>query len=150
MGTASSIAIEREDGTVAQISCHWDGYYSHNGRILLEYYTDASKILQLMEMGDLSSLGPELGEKHAFDWHVKNSAQYQELGHLWCTVYSRDRGDTDSKARIFKNFDDFDCNGDFWEYDYLFRQGEWFTEYKGRWVKLAPRVKHALGEENAK
>ena len=40
MATRSRIAIEKENGTVESIYCHWDGYPENNGRILVENYTD--------------------------------------------------------------------------------------------------------------
>ena len=67
MSTRSRIGIEFENGTVASIYCHWDGYPDNNGVILLEHYQDVEKIKQLIELGDISSLAPEIGEKHDFN-----------------------------------------------------------------------------------
>ena len=67
MATRSTIAIEHEDGTVEQVYCHFDGYLSHNGKILQEHYTDRSKVEQLVALGDMSILGNEIGEKQDFD-----------------------------------------------------------------------------------
>ena len=36
MSTRSNIAIKRKNGTVESIYCHWDGYLSYNGKILLK------------------------------------------------------------------------------------------------------------------
>ena len=69
MATRSRIAIENEDGTVDSIYCHWDGYPSHNGKILKEHYSDRAKLKQLIELGSISSLGSKIeptGE-HTFD-----------------------------------------------------------------------------------
>ena len=38
MGTRSTIAIQKLDGSVEQIYCHWDGYLDHNGTILKTEY----------------------------------------------------------------------------------------------------------------
>ena len=58
MGTRSRIAVMH--GPVAKsVYCHWDGYLEHNGAILLEHY-DSSKANQLVALGDLSSLRPEM------------------------------------------------------------------------------------------
>ena len=38
MATRSRIAIEKQDGTVDSIYCHWDVYLSHNGKILFNHY----------------------------------------------------------------------------------------------------------------
>ena len=39
MATRSTIALLREDGTVAKVYSHWDGYLECNGEILFKYYT---------------------------------------------------------------------------------------------------------------
>lgn len=147
MGTSSSIAIERHDGTVAQITSHWDGYYSHVGRILLESYSTAERLEELIALGNLSSLGPELGEPHAFDWHCQDPEAYERLGHVWCTAYGRDRGEAEQEARVFENFAQFLEQAYFQEYNYCFRKGAWLTEdRKGRWTPLAAHVRRALAE----
>ena len=64
MGTRSRIAVMH--GSVCKsVYCHWDGYLDNNGRILQEYY-DSAKANNLVALGDLSSLRPNIGEKHAF------------------------------------------------------------------------------------
>ena len=70
MATRSTIALEYADGTVDQIYCHWDGYLENNGKILVEHYMDPFKVQQLMALGDISSLGPNIGEKHSFDTEI--------------------------------------------------------------------------------
>ena len=59
MATRSRIAIENQDGTVLSIYCHWDGYPSHHGPILLENYTTQEKVESLIALGSISSLAPE-------------------------------------------------------------------------------------------
>jgi hypothetical protein len=56
MSTRSRIAIEKQDGTVESIYCHFDGYISHNGEILQNYYSTREKMEKLIELGDISSL----------------------------------------------------------------------------------------------
>jgi len=67
MGTRSTIALEFADSTVQQIYCHWDGYLEHNGKILQEHYSDPFKLRDLIDLGDMSSLGERIGTQHAFD-----------------------------------------------------------------------------------
>lgn len=57
MGTRSNIGMVHEDGSVTMNYCHWDGYPSHNGKILLENYTTTEKVRKLLALGDLSILG---------------------------------------------------------------------------------------------
>lgn len=115
MSTNSTISIQHEDGTVKSIYCQWDGDVDWNGKILQQHYTDPAKIDQLMELGDLSSLGEEIGTKHDFDDYNKGE----------CTAYGRDRGQTDVAAETFADFEEFKAEGDFQQYNYLFRNGAW-------------------------
>jgi hypothetical protein len=117
MSTNSTIAFENEDGTVFQISCHWDGYIEHNGRLLYEHWQDPVKILQLMQLGDLSSLGKEIGRQQNFS----------NRNNDWCLAYGRDRNESDVGARNFESFDQFTMYGDFAEYNYVFRDGRWLV-----------------------
>jgi hypothetical protein len=55
MATRSLIGIKTGD-TVKTIYCHWDGYPSHNGIILVDNYNTPSKIYELLVLGDLSTL----------------------------------------------------------------------------------------------
>ena len=66
MGTRSTIALEFADGTVQQVYCHRDGYLENNGTILAEHYSDPFKLRDLIDMGDMSSLGKVIGMKHPF------------------------------------------------------------------------------------
>jgi len=113
MGTRSTIAIENADGTVTGIYCHWDGYLSHNGRILAENYTDEAKVRELIGLGDISSLGTEIGTAHDFDNCPAGETN----------AYARDRGERDVDARTAHNWRQFVAeNGQ--EYDYLFTPGK--------------------------
>lgn len=117
MATRSTIALEFADGTVGQIYCHWDGYLSNNGKILFENYQDPFKVRELIDLGDLSSLGPNIGVKHEF------SEVYQD-----CTFYGRDRGETGIEARYFDNFEDYAANHQTEEYEYILRKdGRWYV-----------------------
>lgn len=92
MATRSIITARVSDGTWLTIYCHFDGYPSHNGRILLEHYTDQSKVDALMNLGDLSALGasPDKPDgQHSFENPVKG----------YCVAYGRDRGEEGAKAR---------------------------------------------------
>jgi hypothetical protein len=99
------------DGTIKAIYCHWDGYPENNGKILMEHYTDPKKIEALIGLGSLSSLGPELGEKHPFD----------ERHDEWCTAHHRDR-DEALEVDNHKNVDFYlcgkndSCGGGEWRY----------------------------------
>jgi hypothetical protein len=120
MATRSTIAVLHKDGTVSQIYCHWDGYVSHNGRILQEHYNSLDLAEELVELGNLSSLGKELwpqGDHHSFD--------DPETG--VCVFYCRDRAETNQAPVKFRSLDMYFLEGDQEEYNYLFdsNDDEW-------------------------
>ena len=145
MGTRSTIALEFADGTVEQVYCHWDGYLAHNGQILFQYYSDPFKLRDLIDLGDLSSLGRNLGNGHPFskfglkeedpdfDQMIALCKQAEEEG--WTTFYGRDRGETGVAAKKFKNYEDYVANHQYEEYEYILRnvdgKATWFVADHG-------------------
>lgn len=133
MATCSTIALEFADGTVGQVYCHWDGYLDHNGRILLEHWSDPFKLQKLIDLGDLSTLHSELGVKHHFDNHRDG-----------CTFYGRDRGETGCEARYFDSFTDYRKNHQYQEYEYILRpidgKAVWFVSTGGKYTPLAEEL----------
>ena len=135
MGTRSTIALEFADGTVGVVYCHWDGYLSHNGKILLNNYMDPFKVRELIDNGSISSLGSEIGVKHPFDapgyYNTPEYNKYKEQYGNMTKFYGRDRGETDVGAKYFKDFADYEANHQYEEYEYILRQvnGEsvWFV-----------------------
>jgi hypothetical protein len=148
MGTRSTIALEYADGTVEQVYCHWDGYLSHNGRILRDHWSDPFKLQGLIDMGDLSSLAEELGVKHPFDTPGRFGSpeflEHREKFGKMCLFYGRDRGEKDVSKRKFKDVTDYFRNSQEEEFDYILRSVNgtptWFVRffYSDRtWVTLA-------------
>lgn len=136
MATRSTIALEYADGTVQQVYCHWDGYLDNNGTILLNNYSDPFKLRDLIDLGDISSLGPNVGEKHSFDIQAKyGTPEYEaeaEARRDITTFYGRDRGEEGTNARKFKDYADYRKNGQFEEYNYILRtDGNWYVEFYG-------------------
>lgn len=119
MATRSSIALEFPNGAIKQVYCHWDGYIEHNGKILFENYSDPEKLKTLLDLGDLSSLGIDIGTKHDFDERTK-----------YCTFYGRDNNQLDTKAEIFSDFQTYLKIASFQEYNYILRNdGKWYVSY---------------------
>lgn len=56
MGTHSTIAIERKDGSRTAIYCQYDGYIEGVGVTLQLAYNTAEKVEELLKLGDLSVL----------------------------------------------------------------------------------------------
>jgi hypothetical protein len=112
------------------IYCHWDGYLSHNGKILQEHY-DSAKANHLVAMGDLSSLRKDIGEKHAFsqfELRAEEVAGFKLLTENMCTFYGRDRGEKDTEFQVAQTFDEFieQCDDCAAEYYYINKDGVWY------------------------
>jgi hypothetical protein len=88
MATRSLIATKK-GVTYKSIYCHWDGYPENQYPLLKNYYSDPEKIDKLIELGALSYLGKEIGEKQPFDKPNED----------WCLSYGRDRGEEDFQAK---------------------------------------------------
>jgi hypothetical protein len=139
MGTRSTIALEFADGTVEQVYCHWDGYLEHNGQILFEHYSDPFKLRDLIDQGDISSLGKEIGSQHPFSPHFDEGSKIAydaAMAKGATTFYGRDRGETGVNARKFANFKDYKDNHQYEEYEYILRQVDgkavWYVSDHGR------------------
>ena len=142
MATRSTIALEFADGTVQQVYCHWDGYLSNNGQILRDHYSDPYKLRELIDLGDLSSLRPTIGEKHAFsqfELPKEEVEAYTKLTEDMCTFYGRDRGETGTGPKSFKDYADYVENFQHEEYAYILRtDGVWYVKcHSADFVTLA-------------
>lgn len=118
MGTRSNIAKVNADGSVNVIYCHWDGYVEGVGQTLAKHYTNPLKVEGLIALGDLSSIGKEVGTSNDF-----NNPNYDI-----CVAYGRDRGETDTEPAAFMSLEDYlnsVKNDVFIEYVYVFENGEW-------------------------
>lgn len=117
MATRSTIAIKNDDGSIRVIYCHWDGYPSNNGKLLLEHYNTPEKINALLDLGAVSVLRSSIKcpDGHTFDDPADD-----------CTIfYIRDRGEPveECKAVVLPNQAEYDKTGE--EYNYLFSNGKW-------------------------
>lgn len=139
MGTRSNICIQYLDGSFKAIYCHWDGSPEYNGKILFEHYQDLEKINQLLDLGDLSSLEAEIGVKHPFDRpsrftkNMKHSKAYDTFMKRYsgmCTAYARDRGEKDTEAKTYANYDllcaMLEESWTEWVYIYRVETGKWY------------------------
>jgi len=81
MATRSLIGMNLDNGITKIIYCHWDGYPEHNGQLLVNNYTSPSAIVELMELGDLSSLA---------ETPAKCSAYHRDRKEPWGMVEPRD------------------------------------------------------------
>ena len=129
MSTRSYICKELPNGKYKTIYCHFDGYVDHNGLFLNDIYNTEKKVDELINLGNLSSLGlvikPSKKKEHTFE----NPQRYV------CVAYDRDRNEENQEAKeltikdMFKNY---------WiEYFYIFTRDKkwvysdsWFNDKK--------------------
>ena len=150
MATRSTIAVQRKDGTVAQVYCHWDGYLENNGVLLVNNYDTAAKVEELLSLGDISSLGSCIGERHPFDTFNKDKMSAEDIALAeradsegWTLYYGRDRGEKDCEPRVFKDVAEYEKTGDsgmFEEFNYLFIDGRWYYKSYDKLVRDVERM----------
>jgi hypothetical protein len=97
MSTRSHICRQNTDGSYDVIYCHYDGYPSHNGRILYAHYHTPEQVAALLALGDLSKLGPHIGHKHAFEERAQHATS--------CTAYARDLCEKGTEAQHLAEYD---------------------------------------------
>lgn len=85
MATRSYIGIKNSDESITFVYCHFDGYPSHHGPILLGHYNTEERVRALLAGGDMSVLGERYNQPagHSYNTPVDG-----------CTIYyGRDRGE---------------------------------------------------------
>jgi len=118
MSTNSTITAKCSDGKFRSIYCHWDGYISHNGKILVESYTDQDRIDSLVALGSLSGLNKSTEKPEGHDFYNRVEGV--------CVAYHRDRdeplriGEGDTAEDAF-NDNKFGIE----EFNYLWDGNEW-------------------------
>lgn len=142
MATRSRIGIVRTDGTVASIYCHNNGELQYNGDILLSHYRDRKKVEELIFLGSISKLKPNVNPDPRWE-HSFDAPQYGVV-----VAYRRDRGENPefNQPRVDKTVDAF-VKSDVECYGYLFNDGKWFvvrgyvgSNDKRRLVKLTRKL----------
>ena len=107
--------------------------------MLLNHYTDPAKVDALLQLGDISSLGEEIGEKHNFDSRTEGV----------CNAYGRDRGEKGVECKHYADAESLAAMlKDSWtEYCYIFRvsDGKWYwtNNPSPTWFKLCGSAQRA-------
>lgn len=124
MATRSTISIHENEKFKA-VYCHWDGYPSHNGKLLLKYYNHPDIINKIMELGDISNLDISIEKPEGLDLRspVKGYTRF----------FKRDMNYKDSDCTIVYSIKELKDLSDDWgaEFIYLFdtKQNKWFVSY---------------------
>ena len=106
------------------IYCHLDGYPKGVGLTLYKHFQDEQKIDELLNLGDISFLRPNIDcpEGHSFDTPIPE----------YTVAYGRDRGETDVGKMSAYNLKNA-LNGDE-DYLYLRKDGRWY--FKSASIRL--------------
>lgn len=99
--------------------CHSDGYLTYNGAMLLDHYSDRTKVEKLISFGDMAALNenidPFSGREHNFDHRQEGVTVF----------YGRDRGEKETEPRIV-DLDDINSPDSWIEYCYVYgKDGKW-------------------------
>lgn len=125
MSTRSTIWIKKDEDKYDGIYCHFDGYLDGVGKTLIENYTDINKVMALIELGAISSLGKsiECPENHSFDNPIKG----------YTVAYFRDRKE-EPEIDLYKDKSLNEIEKDYSEeYNYIFDNNKWY------YFKVNPR-----------
>ena len=127
MSTHCLICKENGPSNNKGIYCHSDGYISYAGFILQTFYNTPEKVDSLLNLGDLSRLGYEIGDKIDFDKNRIDMEYYTEHKKQ-CVSYHRDRGE-DFHQYVFSSLKNLiNTAGEL--YNYVFRNDLWMVGFK--------------------
>ena len=134
MSTRSMISVKVKKGLYKTVYCHFDGYISWNGKILLNYYNRLDAVLDLIALGNLSSLDKYITCPiyHSWDRNVDD----------YSVFYGRDRGYKDEQCKVFKTEKALkqSINWDI-DYHYLFKNDKWYIDGQRLTQKLIEESK---------
>lgn len=117
MSTRSTIAVQHRDGSVSQITCHWDGGLDGVGDTLLTHYNKLNAAEALVAGGAISRLGA----------YTDTATAHARGERLDVTVYyARDRGEP-LRVKEYKSVDELLDVGDTAAYNYVFTDGMWYV-----------------------
>lgn len=127
MSTRSFIAKQIGDDQYRTIYCHSDGYLTYNGAMLVDHYNTPEVVDELLNLGDISSLGerlnPDPSQPHSFDYKQRQDGV--------TVAYGRDRGDKDIDAQIY-SMRKLDDPNNWTAYVYIFTQDNEWKYFRAR------------------
>lgn len=129
MATRSGFIVKTEDGYKA-VYCHWNGYPTYNGRMLLDHYNSGERARELVSMGSISVLAEslELPDGHSFDNPVKG----------FTVFYGRDRGEKNVETEVHRTLTDAvqSLKKQGVEFIYLWDGNQWEVSQVVEWFPL--------------
>ena len=137
MGTQCYIAKQIGDDKYRTIYCHFDGYPEHCGAILLDAYNTPEKLDELLSLGDISYLGPQLSPESGKSYDPKDVT----------VAYARDLGEKKVEAKDMTLDQLQDCDFEI-QFVYIFdSDGVWKFFDVDHSYGAPKSVKEALEEE---
>ena len=126
MSTRSYICVKQDDGSYKGVYCHWDGYLTYNGAMLIDHYNSLEKANEILALGDISSLKENLYPDPAKGPHSFDYGKQQEGVTI---AYGRDRGETGTEAKTV-DLKILQSDDSWIDYIYVFEDGRWkYFEY---------------------
>lgn len=117
MGTRSTISIKNQDDTISSIYCNFDGYIDGVGETLAKHYTNEDKIRDLINLGAISALRPEIDKTKLESYHFEDGE--------------------DLVINTYKDEKSIKCQ----EFNYLFSNNEWHLLADRKNIKLKDILK---------
>ena len=167
MSTRSYVFTETDKGYQG-VYVHFDGYFGGVGATLQASYTNQQVVNQLVQLGNLSSLGKQLTPCEAVKRYGCNAMLRQEylalspeeqsqLSEAYYSgqhtiAYHRDGAET-LKIIEYPNamalMNDLEQGCDRFTYVYLFQNGKWFyfNWNSHEWCQLAPKLNQIAKQE---
>lgn len=152
MSTNSTVAVIQKDGQVKSIYSHWDGYHDGVGAVLKQYYDTYEKANELVALGSVSciyehvkplAIAPKAYHVESIDGPApmikENEHSFGNQQADVVVAYHRDRGEEFSQE-VYKSLDEYNKEGYFQEYNYLLKDGKWFTRRGNRWMVLTDKM----------
>lgn len=122
MSTRSAIGVMTWDNRIKAVYCHFDGYIDGGvGEMLLTRYKDIFKVNQLIDGGNMSSLGGLIRETK---------------------YYATSEGMADNEPKVFDTKAEFVSyyKNSWCEYFYLFENDSWSVTKNRNWKSLKEKV----------
>ena len=119
MSTRSRIGVAQDDGAIQHVYCHLNGKPEDNGQTLVDHYTTQNQAQELVDLGNLATLGPTL------EWTPPARGLMAGPSTFAC---HRDRGDSWNRVgTVTSTLEEYQQgrHRGWVEYIYLFQNGEW-------------------------
>jgi len=120
MATTSTIAVVLHNESVIQTYCHYDGYPSHTGKILVENYNSVERAEQLIRKGSIVHLDKYIEP-------LTTLHNYESRERDVCLFHSPRDSEKDIDVREFSSLVAYLRDTEYKNFDYIFTENKWFV-----------------------